>query len=891
MKEEISFGVWLRKQRRALDLTRQAFANQVGCAEVTLRRIEAGTLKPSKELVSILLEKLGIPQAEWPEWISFARGGSSFPEPSIPLSKKSITNLPVPITTFIGREKEQSDIFDLMANHRLVTLTGSGGVGKTRLAIKVVTNMLEQFPDGVWFLDLASLNDPELVPNTLAGLLGLGESGDSSFTTLLINSFSSRTVLIIFDNCEHLIEASARLVHSLLTSCQHLSILATSREALRVSGEIHYHVPSLDVPRPNSELTLDEISNMDSVKLFTERAATAFPGFVISPRNTLIVAEICQRLDGLPLAIELAAARADMLAVEQILKRLNDRFNLLTRGVRNALPRHQTLRATIEWSFDLLPEPERILFSRLPVFTGGFTLEAADVICSREGLKPNDMLDLLERLVEKSLLNVEQVITTGDTRYRLLETIREYLLVRLQESNEASMLREAHLKYFTRFVEKIRPKLLGHEQALWFARIEIEMDNLRMALDWSMDDISQDASGFLKDHANPLKVSQRIELCHGLGEVLNWQAKYTEAVDVYKLMLKSAEDLGDSAAQSRALYGIAYSLGEKGDNLTSLDYAVKAETLARRTDARIELAMSLWVQGIARYRLGEPHATLSLGEQALKIATELNNPTEIGRSLNLLGGAHYALAQYAQAESYWENALKIFQELGNRQQGMVLLNNLGAIADVVGDHNTAFQRYHSALEIAREIGNRDREILFLTNRGGTQVALGNYGAAEADLQQAIQLAGSTGSWCLPITLNDHAEALIGLERYAEALDSAEQALLLAEKDGAPEYMGMAWRTLGLACEKLGKPIRLDSLKDREPRKALEYDARACFSKSEAIFTEAEIEVEHARTLREWARYELRLGNKESGLRMWHEARKIFEELGARWEVERMATLL
>ena len=392
------------------------------------------------------------------------------------------------------------------------------------------------------------------------------------------------------------------------------------------------------------------------------------------------------------------------------------------------------------------------------------------------------------------------------------------------------------------------------------------------------------ALGFLSAFEDSEQIPLQLENYSGLGEVLNWQARYMDAADKYNAMLDIAILHEDKITQSQALQGLAMSLSYRGDHRAALESAVRAESLVQDIDARAEIVKALWIQGFTRYRLGETRAALSLGEKAAALATDLNNPNETGRCLNLLGAAHYALGQYGQAESYWENALKLFRELGNRQQGMVMLNNLAAIADARGDNEMAFQRYHEALDIAREIGNKDGEILFLTNRGGEQVALGNYGAAEADLRQAIQLAGMNGSWCLPIAFNDHAEALIGLDRYEEALYSAEQALFLGEEDKTPEYIGMAWRTLGLACDKLGKPF---SLRDRETRQMIEYDARACFSKSEKIFAEAEIEMERARTLREWARHEFRMNNRDQAAKMWEDAREIFAKLGADMEVQRM----
>src|SRR5215207_5327311 len=397
----------------------------------------------------------------------------------------------------------------------------------------------------------------------------------------------------------------------------------------------------------------------------------------------------------------------------------------------------------------------------------------------------------------------------------------------------------------------------------------------------------QKALQFLSTTADPAQISLQLQIYSKLGEVLNWQANYTDAANAYQAMLTIARAHQDAIAQSRALQGMATSLSYQGHHRIALESAIEAESLARNVDARMELAKAIWTQGSARYRLGEPRASLSLGEQSLEIATQLTNQNEMGRSLNLLGAANYVLGQYSQAENYWESALKLFQELGNRQQEMDLLSNLGVIADARGDYETAFQRYHSALEIAREIGYRDGEIVFLTNRGSEQVALGNHGAAEDDLRQAIRLAGITGSWCMPITFNYHAEALIGLERYEEALYSAQQALALGEEDKTPEYIGMAWRTLGILSDKLDKPIRL---KDRETHQNIEYDADACFNKSERIFAEAEIEMERARTLREWAKHIIKRGDPEKAAELWQQARTIFAKLGAELEVQRMSNL-
>ena len=397
----------------------------------------------------------------------------------------------------------------------------------------------------------------------------------------------------------------------------------------------------------------------------------------------------------------------------------------------------------------------------------------------------------------------------------------------------------------------------------------------------------QKALDFYNEHSGPEHLQKKLEVRLRLGEVMNSEARYSEAIEIYNSMLKMAEENEELVAQSRALQGLATSLRYQGDHRASLDYAILAEELARSVNEKLELARTIWAQGSARYRLGESQAALSLAEQALTIFTDLNNQNEMARSLNLLGAAHYVSGRYEKAKDCWEHALRIFQELGNRQQVIDLLSNLGVIADARGDYDSAFQQYDRALAIAREIGYRHGEIVFLTNRGGEQVALKNYEAAEADLRQAIQMAGITGSSCLPLTFNYRAEALIGLGNYEEAYYSARQALVLGEADKMPEYIGMAWRTLGIFCDSINDVVHFS---DSETHQMTEYDAQTCFNESIKVFEEAEIDAERARTLRAWARYELKRGNKEQGAKMWQEAQHIFARLGAQMEVDRMNEL-
>ena len=397
----------------------------------------------------------------------------------------------------------------------------------------------------------------------------------------------------------------------------------------------------------------------------------------------------------------------------------------------------------------------------------------------------------------------------------------------------------------------------------------------------------QKALKFLTEHGGSEQAQQKLEVYLRLGEVLNWRARYGDAIENFNAMLKFAEKHEDLKAQARALLGMGSSQMYQGDHPASLDNARRAEALARNSEDKALLARSLFTQGAARYRFGEAQLALSLAEQSLSIVTELDNRNDMALSLNLIGGIHYSSGKFDEAERYWENALSIFQELGNRQLGMDLSSNLGVIAEARGDCDIAFQRYDSALTIAREVGYRDGEILFLTNRGCSQVGLKNYQAAEADLQQAIGLAGVTGSWIMPLAFNYRAEALLGLGRYDEAFYSARQSLVLAEEDKTTEYIGIAWRTLGMIGSTINDVVRFSEWDTHEKT---DHDAETCFEKSMQILTEAEIDSERARTLREWARHEIMHGNRESGIKMWQEAREMFIKLGAHLEVERMNTL-
>ena len=788
LPETISFGEWLRQRRRMLDLTQQDLADQVGCARITLRRIESGMLKPSKELASILLEKFGIPEIERPEWIAFARGVSDLPTQSIPLSSKPISNLPTLLTTFIGREKEQSEVIRLISEHHLVTLTGSGGVGKTRLSIKVGEQVLGSYTDGVWFLELASLSDPALLPQTAAGLFGITTQSDIPFTDLLINFLRAKSALLILDNCEHLLDACAYFADALLKSCAHLKILATSREPLGIAGEAIYRVPSLELP--DFQQLLDTFRDFESVHLFEERAKLAQFDFSLTLENASSVAQICQRLDGMPLAIELAAAKVGMFSTQQIAKQLDESFNLLTGGSRTALPRQQTLRASIDWSWNLLSDAERILLRRLSIFAGGFTLEAAGAICREDDIKGNEVLNILTHLANKSLL-VKQG-QDGEARYRLLEPIRQYLYEKLLGASEADVIKDRHLDFFLRFAEEAEPKMLGEEELEWLNRLEIENHNLRAALEWS---ISNNVEAGLRLAGalylfwgirtywkeGRVWVTRLLELSKPssslvLAKTLNvagylawYQFDSTRAYSLHMKSLIIYRSLGHQAGVAAALFG----LGRVARLQRDYDAARKnyEESLAIRRELgdKQGIADTLLSMGVLNYHRGNLVLARSLFEESLLIWQELRNISGIAPAFTNLGRVSEAQADYEQAIILYKKGLELFQRLGDKYGCIYTLQYLGHTAYPQADYAVARARYQESLRLSREVGGIWYTAISLTNLGHLSLIDGDYVASHAQYIESLIIFRQSGDQ------QDIINCLVGWANLAETTGQTEQA--------------------------------------------------------------------------------------------------------------------
>ena len=629
-------------------------------------------------------------------------------------------NLPAQMTSFIGREKEREEIKQSLSAHRLVTLTGSGGAGKSRLSQQVGMECVHQFSDGVWLVELAPVTDPALVPQALLSTFNLREDRHRSVLDVLIDYLRTKTLLLVLDNCEHLIEACAQISEALLQACPKLRILASSREALGITGEVTYRVPSLNTPNPENLPPLEQLRKADSIRLFIERAATAKPGFTLTDVNAFSLAQICYRLDGIPLAIELAASRVKVLSPDQIAARLDDRFRLLTGGSRTALPRQQTLQAMIDWSYSLLSEGEKKLFRRLAVFVGGWTLEAAEAICGEES-KGVDVLDLLTRLVDKSLVVMEE--TNGEIRYHRLETIRQYSRERLFETDEVEAIRDRHLAYFVGFAELADEKLKSGEQVLWQNRMSVEQDNLRAALDW----------GLSRNPESALRIVGAANLFWTAGgysaEGFRWTQRALERVEQTPEPTSVTEDRR-LVARAKALCGQTRLYLSLGDNANAKRVAEESVSLYRQTQDRSGLAFALVVLAYPLEFLGERVQAEAALQESYSIGRAEGDVYIICRALNRLG--HVIVDLYHDldlAQRYVEESLRLAKEAGLHSQEAQAFEILGFIAVHRNDHDAARSHLKESARVYEELGATFNVILEKSNLAHLERKLGNYAEA------------------------------------------------------------------------------------------------------------------------------------------------------------------
>ncbi len=702
------------------------------------------------------------------------------------------TNLPAALTSFVGRGRELAAVEHGLAQGpggcRLLTLTGVGGGGKTRLALEVAAAVRPHYPDGVWLVELAALADPTLVPATVAAALALRELPGASFTeamAALADTLQARRMLLVLDNCEHLVAACAGLAARLLRACPHLQILATSREALGIAGETVWRLPPLSLPPLIEDLqqvprmdalpgraaenvvveaaALDRLQRFEAVQLFVERARASRPDFTLTRQNAAAVAQICRRLDGLPLAIELAAARLSALSARDVAARLDDRFRLLTAGNRAALPRHQTLRGVLDWSYTLLNAPEQALLRRLAVFAGGWTIEAAETVCAGGPVGKCDVLDLLAGLEAKSL------VTLGDdpappseeseSRYGLLETVRQYAADHLAANGELDAAGGAHAAYILTLAERAEPGLYGPRQRYWLDRLEAEHDNIRAALAWS----TREGEG--------ADAQTAARLTGALGWFWRLHGHLNEGRRWLTIVLSKECGIGDDASRLRAgALNAAGMLAERQHDYAPAEQALQ-ESVARyralgddqgMADALNNLGHVVW----DRSDNARAHP---LFQESLSLRRTLGDERGVASSLNNLARVHRYQGDVEAATALYEQSVALWKRVGEPWGIATVLGNLGLEMGERGDYQRALSLHQESLALRRELGDKMGVSWSLTNVASIDTRLGNYERAVTLFEESLQLARQLGD---KATVTDIVEGLAEVAQAREEMGRA-----------------------------------------------------------------------------------------------------------------------
>jgi len=605
-------------------------------------------------------------------------------------------NLPVQLSSFVGREREMAEVKRLLASTRLLTLTGPGGTGKTRLSLQVAADLFDQFREGVWLVEFANINDGALVVETVAAALDLRQEADRPLATTLTGFLRNRQILLIFDNCEHVVAACASLAEMLLRSCPHLRILASSREPLGIAGETAWPLAPLSLPEHWRDLTADDdaverLLQYEAVRLFIDRATIARPAFQPTKENVATIAQICWRLDGIALAIELAAARVRVLTLAQIVERLDDRFHLLTTGSRTAVPRQQTLRSLIDWSYDLLTEPERRLFRRLAVFARGRTLEAIEAVCASEGVGSWETVDLLTQLVDKSLVFVEKTPAHG-ARYFLLESIWDYADEKLREAGEADTFRERHLDYFLAYAERIEPDLRGPQQKAWLERVEFDDMNFRFAVKASLELPGQVAKGL-----RLMTATQRFVEVRGL---------FKKAREHAAKLLTHPDAAPRDAIRARALAAAGRSAWVADDMAATLALHTEALEIFRELADTRGTAQALADLAFHAFDAGDLPRAHALIDEAAALAAPLGDPRLTALVQHVRGVLAAAESDFARALALDEESHALYRQVGDTWLAIIAAWGVGVNAAMLGRFETARTHLAECLQVGLDLGNR-----------------------------------------------------------------------------------------------------------------------------------------------------------------------------------------
>ena len=804
-----TFGDLLKYLRKREELTQRELAHLVGYSDTQISRLEKNTRVPDDATLTALFVPALHLEHE-PAWVERllelarqARRGE------LPDAKTTVipNNLPASLTTFIGREKEQAEIIQLIGEHRLVTLTGEGGVGKTRTSLKVGRQVLGEYVNGVWLVELAPLSEPELLTQTVASVFGIVAQPELSHIELLINFLRAQTALLILDNCEHLLDACAQLTDTLLKNCPNLKILATSREAFGILGEVQYRLPTLDLP--DIQQTLKTFREYESVRLFEERARLSQPDFSLTMENASSIAEICSRLDGIPLALELAAARVNMFSTQQIAARLTDRFDLLTGGSRTAMPRQQTLRASIDWSWDLIAESERMLLQRLAVFAGGWTLEAAEAVCSGDMIETHQVAELMSQLVAKSLVIVHQA-SGGEKRFHLHETIHQYALEKLSEMGEEvkTAAYERHSHTYLSLLTTRSEQLKGVNSAQVGAALRLELDNIRqgwhravetedwgelkkcvlaMAVFYNRLGLVQEGTQLLQQAINSLELKPAPQ-AGLLPFLMGAQLSLLGSISTLKEMLPIIERLlamtrGKpelARMEAQAYYSWSMSLLEQdSDPEQARVYLDHAFASASNLDDP-ELEAYLQCESGRNYSYdGQFDKAIDILQKALFIFKKLEHLPGQALAYSRLAPAFAEGYNLGPALGCDQEALRLYSQTNYRVNLNRAHNNLAETYVLLGAYEQAKEHALKSLSISREQGNKVNEINTLSVYAATLDGLGQTEEAEKQYRTAISAQKELSmNWSLSYSLLDWGDFQLRAGRLVEAEKTFEEALAI-----------------------------------------------------------------------------------------------------------------